>query len=154
MHGRTACMNASVWLFHHAFNACLNKIGSFFKLMAKQEHFKFTEISADSLWHCHTNPLFQWQCWTTQLDLNISHNIRSIGTLSSAPRKNRSSIILGLTDRSEGSISRSFPNLTCCSGFLPRQYSPSIPCAWSCSLSTMWGARRPRRSEKNCVGLH
>lgn len=87
---------------------------------------------------------------STQLDLNISHSIRSIGTLSRAPRKNKSSIIFGLTDRREGSISNSLPNLTCWSGLWLRQYSPSMACAWSWSLSTMWGALRPRRSASNC----
>ena len=72
----------------------------------------------------------------------------SMGVLPTSLTKNNCSITEAETVRSEGSLSRSFPNLVGWLGYWVLQYSSRAHCDFSCSCSTTEESVRPIASAR------
>lgn len=81
-----------------------------------------------------------------QLDLNMSHSSRSIGTLPIVRLKKSSSTYLELMFLMHGSAKRSFPKRTLWIGCLARVTSFRTNWDSSCKASTFWHSLSPRAS--------
>ena len=99
----------------------------------------------------HKN-IFFYICFHLELFLPPERSMSlmrvSMGVLPTSLTKNNCSITEAETVRSEGSLSRSFPNLVGWLGYWVLQYSSRAHCDFSCSCSTTEESVRPIASAR------